>query len=271
MAAFPGVYNVMLSTSQASTDADPFYGDAQRYDLIAGKLSGNGPVAFYRRQARLCGGPVLELACGSGRVALPIAEDGIEVVGLDSSPAMLALAERKAKTAGLTVDWILDDMRSFALQRQFAGIFVASNSFFHLYSIRDLESCFGSIRRHLRASGRLVIDVFNPALKMFVQSADQRFPIVDYHDPENGHQVQVSKTIRYDSSTQIAHELWHFHDQATGTELSIPLNLRMFFPQELDALLRYNGFRIEEKYGSLDGASFSNWSLKQVIICAGAD
>jgi hypothetical protein len=42
----------------------------------------------------------------------------------------------------------------------------------------------------------------------------------------------------------------------------------MFYPQELEALLRYNGFRIEEKYGSLDGATFSDWSLKQVIICA---
>jgi 2-polyprenyl-3-methyl-5-hydroxy-6-metoxy-1,4-benzoquinol methylase len=219
----------MLSANQASTDDDPFYGDAQRYDLIAGRLSGNGPVAFYRSQARLCGGPVLELACGSGRLAMPIAEDGIEVVGLDSSPAMLALADRKAKTAGLSVDWILDDMRSFELQRQFAGIFVASNSLSHLDSIKDLESCFGSIRRHLRDSGRLVIDVFNPALKMFVQPTDKRFPIVEYHDPENGHQVQGSKTIQYDSFTQIAHEHWHFHDQVTGTELSIHLNLRMFF------------------------------------------
>jgi SAM-dependent methyltransferase len=260
----------MLSANQAAAGDDPFYRDAQRYDLIAGKLSGNGPVAFYRSQARLCRGPILELACGSGRLAMPIAEDGTEVVGLDSSPAMLALAQRKAKIAGLTVDWILADMRSFDLQRRFAGIFVASNSLSHLYSSTDLASCFASIGRHLCESGRLVLDVFNPALKMFVQPAEQRFPVVEYLDAENSHQVHVSKTIRYDSSTQIAHELWHFHDQVTDMEFSIPLNLRMFFPQELDALLRYNGFRIEEKYGSLDGAPFSNSSLKQVIVCGRA-
>jgi ubiquinone/menaquinone biosynthesis C-methylase UbiE len=62
-----------------------FYADAQRYDLITGALSGAGPAEFYRRVAMQYGSPVLELACGSGRLSIPIARDGIEVVGIDAS------------------------------------------------------------------------------------------------------------------------------------------------------------------------------------------
>lgn len=71
-------------------------GDAQRYDLISEALSGAGPAEFYRRVAMRYGSPALELACGSGRLSIPIARGGIEIVGIDISPEMLALAERKA-------------------------------------------------------------------------------------------------------------------------------------------------------------------------------
>jgi 2-polyprenyl-3-methyl-5-hydroxy-6-metoxy-1,4-benzoquinol methylase len=74
-------------------DSTTFYDDALRYDLVTGALSGLGPVEFYRTEVRRDGGPVLELACGTGRLAIPIARDGAGVVGLDTSPQMLSLAE----------------------------------------------------------------------------------------------------------------------------------------------------------------------------------
>ncbi len=252
-------------------DSATFYNDGERYDLITRALSGLEPVDFYRTQAMRYGSPVLELACGTGRLSIPIAQDGLDVVGLDASAQMLSLAERRTAGSGLKIAWIRGDMRNFDLGRRFRLIFVASNSFSHLYSLPEIEACLGSVRRHLVASGRFVVDVFNPALGVFVRPPDYRSPVGEYDDPRSGGRVAVSKAVRYDSASQISHETWYFRHEVTGEEESVPLNLRMFFPQEIDALLRYSGFRIERKYGDYEHAAFSDSSRKQIIVCTAAD
>ena len=217
------------------------------------------------------GGPVLELACGTGRLAIPIARDGVEVVGLDASSQMLSLAERKASGSSLRVTWTRGDMRAFDLGRRFRCIFVASNSFSHLYSRSDIEACLASVRRHLDASGRFVVDVFNPALGLFVRPPEHRSPVAEYDDSHSGGRVAVSKALRYDSATQISHETWYFRDEVTGEKQAVPLKLRMFFPQEIDAVLHYNGFEIQRKYGDYEQAPFTDSSRKQIIVCTAAD
>lgn len=244
-----------------------FYSDAQRYDLISEALSGAGPAEFYRRLATQYGSPVLELACGSGRLSIPIAMDGIEVAGLDASPEMLSLAEKKAAACSAAVNWVRGDMRDFDLGRQFRFIFVASNSFSHLYSRADVEACLAAIRRHLTVSGRFVIEVFNPALGMFVRPPDYRSAVAEYEDSRTRHRITVSKTVRYNSATQISHEKWYFRDAVTREEQEVPLVLRMFFPQEIDALLHYNDFQIEKKYGDHLETPFTDSSRKQIIVC----
>jgi hypothetical protein len=77
----------------------------------------------------------------------------------------------------------------------------------------------------------------------------------------------VSKAVRYDSATQISHEIWYFRDDVTGEEQATPFNLRMFFPQEINALLHYKGFRIEKKYGNYEEALFTESSRKQIVMC----
>jgi hypothetical protein len=183
---------------------------------------------------------------------------------------MLALAERKATVSSVAVNWVRGDMRSFDLGRQFRAIFVATNSFSHLYSRADIEACLTAIRRHLAASGRFVLEVFNPALGMFVRPAEHRSAVAEYEDSQTRHRIAVSKAVRYDSATQISHEIWYFRDGVTGEEQEVPLNLRMFFPQEIDALLHYNGFQIEQKYGDHVETPFGHSSGKQIIVCRAA-
>jgi SAM-dependent methyltransferase len=249
------------------TDATAFYSDAQRYKLITGALSGAGPVEFYRQHARRLGASVLELACGTGRLSVPIAKDGLEVAGLDASHEMLALARRKASASGVTVQWIQGDMRDFDLGRSFDGIFLASNSFSHLYSLTESEACLAAVRRHLNPSGRFVVDVFNPELGMLLRRPDLRIAVTAYEELHTGRRISVSKSLRYDSATQISHETWYFHDDLTGEEQAIPLNLRMFFPQEIEALVHYNGFSIEAKDGDHEDTPFGDSSYKQIVMC----
>jgi hypothetical protein len=122
-------------------------------------------------------------------------------------------------------------MRTFDLDRRFRCIFVASNSFSHLYSRADVEACLVSVRRHLAPSGRFVVDVFNPALSLFVRPPERRSPVAEYDDSHSGGRLAVSKAVRYDSATQISHETWYFRYEVSGEEQAVPLNLRMFFPQ----------------------------------------
>jgi 2-polyprenyl-3-methyl-5-hydroxy-6-metoxy-1,4-benzoquinol methylase len=116
------------------------------YDRIARP----GPSeAFYRKLARDMGRgtrPVLELACGTGRLTIPIARDGHETVGLDTSPTMLEAARAKAESSGLGNTFVRGDMRAFALHRHFGLIVVSCNSLAHLTTNEDLRACLRRVR-----------------------------------------------------------------------------------------------------------------------------
>ena len=147
--------------------SEAFYSHARLYDLMFPR----GPrVDFYLAEARRQGGRVLELACGTGSVLLPIAAEGHPCVGLDLSPHMLAEAQRKAKELGVEVEWTQGDMRSFDLGSTFDFVFIATNSLLHLHETEDLVSCFRSVRRHLAPGARFVFDVFNPSVRLLAEA-----------------------------------------------------------------------------------------------------
>jgi ubiquinone/menaquinone biosynthesis C-methylase UbiE len=243
------------------------YEDATRYDRLTAALSGAGPVEFYRKLAQQWGDPVLELACGTGRIAIPLAQSGAFVVGLDQSRDMLRLARRKTRQASCDVAWVNADMRRFSINRRFALIFIATNSFPHLLSRPDIEACLASVRKHLWPSGRFVVDVFNPSLDLLDRDPTQRFPVTAYNDPETGGRVVVTKMTEYDRATQVIHEVWYCLDELSGREDQVTLNLRVLYPQELDSLLHYNGFQIDQKYGDYEGGPFAGSSNKQIVVC----
>jgi SAM-dependent methyltransferase len=147
--------------------SESFYRNARLYDLM---FPAGPQVRFYVEEARRARGRVLELAGGTGRVLLPIAAEGLECVGLDLSPEMLAEARRKAKESGVEVRWLQGDMSDFELGERFDLIFVASNSLLHLHAMADLVSCFQAVRRHLAPSGRFVFDVFNPSVRLLADA-----------------------------------------------------------------------------------------------------
>lgn len=256
-----GVYNRM------EIDAAIFYEDVGRYESLTAALSSSEPVEFYRTEALRYGSPVLELACGAGRLAVPIAGEDLQVIGFDVSEQMLAVAQRRASESNVKLTLMHGDMRNFNIQGKFQFIFIATNSFSHLYSREDIEACLGSVRRHLANTGRFAVEVFNPAFGGFVQPPQHRTPVATYCDARSGRRVAVSKSVRYDSATQIAHETWFFLDEVAGEERAVPLNLRMYYPQELDALLHYNGFAVEHKYGDHRRGPFTPSSRKQILIC----
>src|SRR5207244_1015020 len=106
------------SDEMTLNESIPLYRDGRHYDALNGFLVADIP--FYMEEARKAGGPVLELACGTGRLTIPIAQAGVEIVGLDLSPSMLSHACTKAKAAGVDIKFVEGDCRTFALGRKFA-------------------------------------------------------------------------------------------------------------------------------------------------------
>src|SRR4051794_25820427 len=104
------------------------YDDPDVYDFENREFDPDGP--FYLTLAQRIGSPLLELGCGTGRVAIPLAKKGFDLTGLDVSAAMLALARRKA--AELPIQWVEADLRHFHLSAQFRLIYMAGGTFHHM-------------------------------------------------------------------------------------------------------------------------------------------
>jgi cyclopropane fatty-acyl-phospholipid synthase-like methyltransferase len=213
------------------TDGYPsLYADPRRYDLVHGRYATGAGLDFYRRQIARYGEPVLELACGSGRLMIPLAAAGVQITGLDLSEAMLSLAVMRAAERGVDIPIVRGDMRSFQLGTAFQCILIAAQSLTHLQGREELEACFSCVRRHLADEGRVVIALFHPSVQRLARDANRRYGIGAYDDPQGGTgQVMVTEQITYDAATQLSHIRWSFHRAGEGKETVLAFAMRQFF------------------------------------------
>lgn len=120
-------------------------------------------IEFYVEEARRSGGPVVELAVGTGRIAVPIAAAGVEVIGVDSSAGMLDVAREVAAAAGVEVDLRLGDLRDPPVEGTYPLVVIAFRSLLHMETDADRRAALRAVHRLLVPGGRLVFDVFAPA------------------------------------------------------------------------------------------------------------
>jgi SAM-dependent methyltransferase len=243
----------------------PLYRDGRVYDAMNRAVTADVP--FYVAEAKAANGPVLELACGTGRLTIPVAENGVEIVGLDSSPSMLEHARTKTQAAGLAIEWVEADCRDFELGRKFALIFLPFNSMQHLHDHSSLQGLFRCVREHLAEGGRFVFDVFNPSVAILGRDPKDRRLEREYKDPYQGGTVRLEVSMNYDDATQVNRVLWYFSREGEPDFRIEELPMRCFFPQELDLLVQCGGFAIESKYGSFERKEFASGDMKQVVVC----
>ncbi len=245
------------------------YEDAAYYDLAYKRRRHD--VKFYVESATKYGGPVLELGVGTGRVALAIAQQGVDVVGVDPAKAMLDHAREKllklpkAKQAHLTLK--LGDARTLRMKKRFALVTAPFNVFMHLVTRRDLERAFSTVRAHLAPRGRFVFDVLTPDLRAMVRRPGRLLKAPMVIHPVTGRRYHYLEAFEYDSLRQVQMVSMIFQDAEGSGEMKIvPLSQRQFFPQELEALLHYNGFAIEHRYGDFSRGPLADDSESQIIV-----
>jgi SAM-dependent methyltransferase len=251
---------------------DPrFYASAdlgtETYDAIAElRLTGSsveGDVEFFRASARRLGGPILDVGCGTGRVAAALALDGWPVVGIDRSEPMLALAERRR--AGLAVDVAARlelaqaDLTDFDLDRTFPLIVVPYRVFQFLLTPESQRSGLAALRRHLAPGGELILDLFDPRLDLCVP--DFRPPARSgdvVRHPVTGNDVRVECVSRVnDPVRQVFDEVWQSTELDAGgrqlRSLRETLSLRWTYRWEMRHLLELCGFEVVAEFGDFKG------------------
>ena len=258
------------------------FADPAEYDI---EVTSDKGVAFYSALAQETGGPVLELACGTGRVCIPIARLGFAVTGLDIVPAMLERACRKA--AELPIRWVEGDARAFDLGERFRLIFLTGNAFQAFLTRADQEALLERVRAHLHDEGLFAFETRNPLwgtprtradLEAIIERARLRgdwFTLLEDREDETtetdsvGRELRLAFTQTYDHVAQILHltaaKRWRegSEERARVTRLA----LRYTFPQELAALLHYSGFTILRQYGDWNLEPLTAASTSIISVC----
>lgn len=231
-------------SSRPSPGALELYEDADWYDATYRRRRQD--VRYYVELACRSGGPVLEYGVGSGRVALPTARAGIEVVGVDASASMLAkLESRRSRAPGHVahrVRSVLGDMRRVRLGQRFPLVTAPFNVVLHLDSWRDLARWLERVREHLLPGGELVFDVSVPAPADLAADPCRWHRARPFRHPVSGRWTEHAERFAYDPLRQVLLVESELRPEGAPRALRVPLVHRQWFPRELEAILHYNGF-----------------------------
>jgi SAM-dependent methyltransferase len=211
---------------------------------------------YYLDLAREAGGPVLDVACGTGRVLIPLLQAGVDVEGVDLFAPMLERLRRKAQALDLQPRLHQADMRAFRIPRRFALVIIPFNSFVHnLTSAAQIET-LRRCRDHLLPGGLLAFDGFFPGVEYLSQSQHIRVMEMETAHPATGLPVRIFDTRTFDRIAQLQHSVNEIEEldaqgRVTATHRSAT-SIRWIFKAEMDLLLQVAGFARWEIYGGFD-------------------
>ena len=249
--------------------------EVQYYDLAVQNWPGE--IDFYRAMAdkvKAQGGSVLEIGCGTGRVALRLAEEGSRIMGLDFSPAMLSAAGQKSQGMS-NVRWVEGDMQDFMLGERFDLILIPGHSFQFMLTVADQLACLDCIRGHINSGGKLVVHLNHDDLSWLSeleQGKGTEYKLAgEYRLISTGGFVRQWTAWSYESCTQTAsaETKWEiFSEDGTLKELHVcpKKDLHCFFRFEMEHLLARAGFEAEALYGDFFRQDFQNESPDMIWV-----
>lgn len=249
---------------------------ADLYDYVV-PYRDRSDISFYVEAAIEAGNPVLEVGCGTGRVLLPSARAGVEIVGLDLSVQMLRVCRQRIDGESMAVQsrirLVEADMREFNLSQTFKLATIPFRPFQHLMSLADQLSCLQSIHRHLQDDGLLIFDLFNPSLDALVNQpiGTEVGEEPGFSTPDGRRIVRLHKTVAKDRFNQINQfELVYCITHCDGHEerLTHSFALRYLFRFEAEHLLTRAGFKVEHVYADFDRSPYGSKYPGELIYVA---
>jgi len=260
------------------------YHSAEQAELYDAVYANVDDIAFWEQVAADADGPLLELACGTGRLLLPLARAGHDVTGIDLSSHMIAVCRAKlqGETAAVAqrVSVVEADMTSFDLGRGFAHVYCAFGSFHHLRSVEQQLACLTRCRDHLLPGGTLVLDLINPD----PAPASSELPAASTPDdapPEDdlsggtvdwteGRRIRSWATVlrsdrlKQTNDCEVTYEIIEADGSVRQVTETFPM--RFLFRFELEHLLARSGFGLDALYGDYDRSEFADDSLGMIAV-----
>jgi len=241
--------------------------DPANYDLEQAPLS-QERIEFWKRIAAQFGGPVLDLGCGTGLVAIPVAAMGLSVTGVDLAAPMLAHARAKAERADVDVHWVEADVLGLALPRRFGLAILTGNAFQAFLTTADQRAMLAVVRRHLAPDGVFGFETRNPAGHGLGDEPEGPVEI-DYTDVQ-GRRVLLTSSQRWDAAAQVVH--WTTYRRwidADGTPQARTTHIACRFttPDDIEHLLDDAGFHIVAQYGDWNFAPFRASGPRLITLC----
>jgi SAM-dependent methyltransferase len=236
-------------------NGEGFFGEqvAARYDEVSSDMfdtAVTGPAVDVL--AKLAGdGAALEFAVGTGRIALPLADRGVRVVGIDNSAAMLDRLREKTQA----VEALVGDMATTKVDGEFTVVFLVFNTIFNLTTQDAQVACFENAAAHLTSGGRFVIETRVPEL--------QKLPLGQTIVNARSEPNRISNYV-YDVVTQALLAQHYFFED--GKVRSSPVPMRYAWPAELDLMARLAGMRLEHRWGGWQGEPFTARSSSHVSV-----
>jgi SAM-dependent methyltransferase len=256
-----------VATTDDDAGAREHFEDAALYDFEYRRRRAD--VNFYRRlvkdrMAFADPGPVLDLACGSGRLLVPLLRDGHTAVGIDRAPAMLAAAARRvarlspARRARCLL--VRGDLRRLALRPRFAIALVAFHSVQHLTSDADLRRFLRAVAASLAPGGWLAFDVLPPDPRWLNRGDDRRWARTMFRHPSTGQRLVYTTDHRYDGARRLLNMRLYYQPvdergRPMGQERIVRLSHRQLWPAEVKKLLSAAGFRLMGAFAGFDGSA----------------
>lgn len=259
-------------------EAGPKREPAAQYEAIAELYDGYPgnyleDILFYAEEAKQAGSPVLEIGVGTGRLAFCLAAIGLDVIGLDSSPSMLRLLERKREAVGGQpgrLQVVAADMRRFSLRQRFPLAICAFRTFLHLLTRADQRRALRAIRRHLAPGGRLIMSFFVPPKELLAAGGAPTVEMTRFPAPDG-----TGEVVAYDRTEVVAarrrlhsHITYEWRDDSDRPlrTLQHTMSMRYLFPEEVPLLLENCGYRALDCYGDFDRTPLTDRSREQIWI-----
>jgi ubiquinone/menaquinone biosynthesis C-methylase UbiE len=216
---------------------------------------------------------ILELAVGTGRAAIPIAQAGQKVTGVDYADEMLAIARRKRDAVGLgerQLSLQQADILNLRLHKRFDWVCIFFNTFLAFTSLEEQDRLLATVRRHLKPHGRLWLDIFQPDPALLVRDVVRDLDPCAFHAPSLNRTVAMTTEVRRGKRPQVQRIIFHYqwfdsrglqHDERTEFDMTY------IFARELQILIERNGLRIERLFGNYDGSALTPGSPRMIARC----
>ena len=264
-----------MSTQSLIRDTHEYENTAAYYDHVI-PYRDRLDVGFFVQEALSTGGPVLEIGCGTGRILIPTAQAGIEIVGLDLSSHMLAVCEDRLESEPAAVkarvSLIQADMRNFNLNQSFKLVTLPFRPFQHLLTLEDQMACLASIYAHLVPGGLLILDLFNPSLQALVgETGVEMETEPEFKMPDGrrvNRRVMITKRDYFNQVNGVELIYYVTHPDGREERLVHAFSMKYLFRYEAEHLLVRCGFTVENLYADFHLSPFGSIYPGELIFLA---